>query len=44
MKDAEYEIMYRIEDEFWWFKGLRLLYRDLLNEVKGEKLKIHGRK
>ncbi|MFA4887853.1 MAG: methyltransferase domain-containing protein [Candidatus Nanoarchaeia archaeon] len=41
MKDAEYEIMYNVEDEFWWFKALRLLYRDLLNELKKDKyLKI----
>lgn len=30
MKSREYQIMYEIEDHFWWFLSLRKLYRFLL--------------
>ncbi len=35
MKEREYQIMYEIEDDFWWFVALRRLYRFLLGKKKG---------
>ncbi len=31
MRPREYRVMYEIEEDYWWYRGLRVLLRELLN-------------
>lgn len=33
MNPREYEVMFRVEDRYWWYRGMRLFARRLLPEV-----------
>jgi SAM-dependent methyltransferase len=35
MNPKEYEIMFRVEDRYWWYRGMRALVRSLLPEAFG---------
>ncbi len=42
MKAEEYEIMYRVEDTLWWYRGMEAISRAVIerNYARGGKLKI----
>ncbi|HPZ08152.1 MAG TPA: class I SAM-dependent methyltransferase [Candidatus Eremiobacteraeota bacterium] len=40
MEKTEYEVMFNIEEDYWWYKGLRDLTLFYINSVAGDNIKI----